>query len=372
MKKVNLGIIGCGFISSIYIETCKQLPIINIIACADLDVDRAKEKAEEFDIPKGCSVDELLSDPNIDLVLNLTIPLAHAVVTISALESGKHVYSEKPFAVSLEDGQRILTLSKKKGLIVGAAPDTFLGGGIQSCRKLIDEGWIGQPIAATAFMMNHGTEHWHPNPEFYYQAGGGPMFDMGPYYLTALINLIGPIHRVTGCTRVTFPERTILSNQRRGTKIKVEVPTHIAGVLEFENGAIGTMITSFDVWGHHLPYIEIYGTTGSLKVPDPDTFGGPIYLRKQGENNWTEVPLTHGFSENSRGIGLADMANSLLTNHQHRANGDLAFHVLEIMHGFHLSSTNQAHYQLKSTCVRPEPLPSGMSFESFNGEIINY
>ena len=372
MKKVNIGIIGCGFISSMYIKTCKQLPIIEIIACADLDVEKAKDKALEFGIPKGCSVEELLSNPNIDLVLNLTIPVAHSDISVSALASGKHVFSEKPLAVSLEDGHRIMRLANEKGLLVGSAPDTFLGGGIQTCRKLIDEGWIGQPIAATAFMMNHGPEHWHPNPEFYYQTGGGPMFDMGPYYLTALINLIGPVHKVTGSTRITYPERTITSKQSFGTSIKVDVPTYVAGVLEFENGAVGTMITSFDVWGHHLPYIEIYGTAGSLKVPDPDTFGGPVYLQKQGEKSWTEVPLSHGFIENSRGIGLADMANSLLTKRPHRANGDMAFHVLEIMHGFHLSSSNQVHYQMKSTCAKPEPLAGDMSFESFNGETVYY
>jgi predicted dehydrogenase len=357
MAKVKVGIIGCGVISEIYLKAGQKFDILDIVACADLDIARAQARAEEFHIPKFCTVDELLSDPEIEIVVNLTIPNAHAEIHLKALEAGKHTYGEKPLAVNLEDGEKILSLANRKGLLVGSAPDTFLGAGIQTCRKLIDDGWIGRPVAATAFMMKHGPESWHPNPDFFYQAGGGPMFDMGPYYLTALINLIGPVRRVTGSTSISFPERTITNELNYGTKIPVEVPTHVAGVLDFANGAVGTIITSFDVWATQLPRIEIYGTTGTLIVPDPNTFGGPIYVKRQNQTNFIEIPLMHQFAENSRGIGVVDMAYSILNGKPHRANGQMAYHVLELMHGFHIASNEGRHYEVKSTCDKPTPLP---------------
>jgi predicted dehydrogenase len=360
MKKIKVGVIGCGNISGIYFKNSKLLESIDIVACSDLYIERAKAKAEEFGIPKACTVEELLSDPDIQIVLNLTIPKAHVQVSLAALEAGKNVYCEKPLAITKEDGLKVLESAKAKGLLVGCAPDTFLGGGIQTCRKLIDDGWIGEPIGATAFMMNHGHESWHPDPEFYYKVGGGPMLDMGPYYLTALINLIGPISRITGSARITFPERIITSTPKYGTKITVDIPTYIAGVMDFENGAVGTIITSFDVWYTNLPRIEIYGTEGSLSVPDPNTFGGPVYVRRKGASQWSEVPLTHGFSENSRGIGLADMAYALISGRPHRANGDMAYHVLDIMNGFFEASKSGKHYNVTSTCQRPSSLPMGL------------
>lgn len=358
---MKVGLIGCGNISSIYFKAGQVFEALDIVACADLNLDRAREKAEAYNIPKACTVQDLLNDPEIDLVLNLTIPKAHAEVAMAALAAGKHVYGEKPLSVSKEEGKNILDLAKKKGLLVGNAPDTFLGGGIQTCRKLIDEGWIGTPVAATAFMMCPGHESWHPDPEFYYQVGGGPMFDMGPYYLTALVNLLGPVTRVTGSARISYPERTITSQPKNGQKIKVEVPTHISGVLDFESGAIGTLITSFDVWHHHMPFIEIYGSEGSLRVPDPNTFGGPVLLKRHDAKEWSEMPLSHGFIENSRGLGLVDMIYALENQREQRANGDLAYHVLEMMHGFHEASEKGAHYWLSSTCQRPEAFPVGIS-----------
>lgn len=358
MKKVKVGIIGCGNISSIYMQNCsKMFEILDLVACADIDMERAKAKAAEFNIPKACTVAELLADPEIEIVINLTIPKAHTEVCLAALEAGKNVHVEKPLAITREDGQKILELAKAKGLLVGAAPDTFLGGGIQTCRKLIDDGWIGEPVAATAFMTCHGHESWHPDPEFYYKIGGGPMFDMGPYYLTALINLVGPIKRVTGSARVTFPERTITSQPKFGTKIEVDTPTHIAGVMDFANGAVGTIITSFDVWAAKLPCIEIYGTHGSINVPDPNGFGGPVYVRRYNSSDWSEIQLTHGYSDNSRGIGVADMAYAIRTGRPHRASGELAYHVLDVMHGFLDASKEGKHLELKSTCARPAALP---------------
>ena len=357
--KIKIGIIGCGNISGIYFKRCKAFGILDVAACADMVPDRAKAKGDEFAVP-STTVDGLLSDPEIKIVVNLTIPNAHASVAMAALNAGKSVHNEKPLAITREDGRQMLALAKSKGLRVGCAPDTFLGGGIQTCRKLIDDGWIGQPVAATAFMMCHGHESWHPDPEFYYKAGGGPMFDMGPYYLTAMINLMGPVKRVTGSARVTFPERIITSQPKLGAHIKVDVPTHVAGIMDFASGAVGTIITSFDVWAAELPRIEIYGTAGTLSVPDPNIFGGPVRIRRAGEKEWSTVPLSHGYAENSRGIGVADMAYGIRNGRPHRASGELAFHVLDIMHAFHDASSQGKHVMLESTCAQPAALPLGL------------
>ena len=359
--RINVGVIGCGTISKTYLQVMKTLEILDVVACADILPERAAARAAEFGVPKACSVEELLADPDVQIVVNLTIPRAHGEVGLAALEAGKSVYNEKPLAVEREEGRRLLQIASAKGLRVGGAPDTFLGGGIQTCRKLIDDGVIGEPVAAVAFMMSHGHETWHPDPDFYYQPGGGPMFDMGPYYLTALVSLIGPIRRVTGSARVTFPERTITSQPKHGQKIQVNTPTHIAGVLDFANGAVGTIITSFDVWPANLPRIEIYGTEGSLSVPDPNTFNGPVRLWKPETKEWTEVPLTHGYTKNSRGIGVADMAYALRSGRPHRANGDLAYHVLDVMHAFLDASRENEHVQIASTCERPAALPVGLT-----------
>ncbi|WP_160719468.1 Gfo/Idh/MocA family protein [Bacillus sp. USDA818B3_A] len=355
MKKLKIGIIGCGNISSIYMENCPKFPHLELVACADLDLKRAQSQAEKFDIPKACSVEELLSDPEIQLVINLTIPKAHADVCIQALEAGKHVYTEKPLAVTREEGRQILETAKKHNLLVGSAPDTFLGAGVQTAIHLIEQGEIGVPIGASAFMICRGHEHWHPDPAFYYDFGGGPMFDMGPYYLTALVALLGPIKRIAGLTRISYPERTILSQPKAGTKIDVSIPTHISGVIDFASGVIGNITTSFDAFGGtSLPPIEIYGSEGTLLVPDPNTFGGPVKIRKRDENEFKEVPLAYGHAQNSRGLGVADMAKAILEGGDYRANGELAYHVLEAMHGFHDSSDSGIHYTMESTCKRPE------------------
>ena len=329
------------------------------MACADIDSERAQAAAAEYGI-RALSVEQLLSDPEIEIVVNLTIPIAHVEVATAAIDHGKSVYSEKPLALNTADGRRLLERAAARGVRVGCAPDTFLGGGLQTCRKLIDDGWIGEPIGASAFMMSHGHEHWHPSPEFYYQPGGGPMFDMGPYYLTALVSLIGPVAEVTGSTRATFPERTITSQPKYGQKIKVEVPTHVIGLLSFANGAVGTIITTFDVWSAELPRIEIYGTAGTLSVPDPNTFGGPVRLRRMGSNDWHEIPIPFHYTANSRGLGVADMAHALRSGRGHRAGGDLAYHVLEIMEAIYTASDAHRHVQLTGLVERPAPFPLGL------------
>ena len=358
-RKVRVGVVGCGAISGAYFKWMREYDILDVVAVSDLLPDRAAAKAKEFGVPRVMRVEEVYDSPDVDIVLNLTIPKAHASVNLAGIAGGKSVYVEKPLGIKREEGKRQLAAAAKKGVLVGCAPDTFLGGGGQTCRRLIDQGVIGEPVAATAFMAGHGHESWHPSPEFYYKKGGGPMFDMGPYYLTALVNLLGPIRRVSGSTRVTFPERTITSKPLFGKKIKVDTPTHIAGTMDFACGAIGTIVMSFDTWGHHLPMIEIYGTEGTLVVPNPNTFNGPVGLRLKDHREWRDVELTH--SENvGRGIGLADMAYALAFGRKHRASGALAYHVLDVMQSFDESSKSGRHVKITSMCERPEALPVGL------------
>ncbi len=359
-KAVGVGLIGCGVISSIYLENAKHFAEYDIVAVADLDRSRAGAQAEKYGVPRVCTVDELLADPAVEIVLNLTIPKAHFDIGMATLKAGKHLYSEKPFTIEPEDAAKLLAVAAENGLRVGSAPDTFLGGGLQTCRQLIDDGAIGQPVAATAFMFSHGPESWHANPLFFYEYGGGPLLDMGPYYVTALVSLLGQVRRVTGSARASFPERTIGSEPLKGQKIQVDVPTHVAGILDFESGAVATLMTTFDVWTDEKSRFEIYGSDGSLKVPDPNRFGGPIHLHQSGDKEWREIELTHGSAENSRGLGLADMAAAARDGRPHRANGQMAAHVLEVMHGLLKASETGAHVAIEASCERPAPLPPGL------------
>ncbi|HPD17057.1 MAG TPA: Gfo/Idh/MocA family oxidoreductase [Planctomycetota bacterium] len=356
MKKVKVGIIGCGNISGNYLHWARQLGVFDVAALADQVPERAQAKAAEHGL-RACSVADLLADPEIEIVVNLTVPRAHAAVNLAALKAGKHAYCEKPFAVTREEGRKVLAAAKKAGRLVGGAPDTFLGGGIQTCRKLIDDGAIGEPVGATAFMACRGHESWHPDPEFYYDLGGGPMLDMGPYYLTALVNLLGPVKRVSGSARISFPERLITSEPKNGTRIQVKTPTHIAGTLDFASGAIGTVVMSFDVVAHRLPIIEIYGAEGTLLVPDPNGFGGPVRIRRRGDADWTEVRLTHS-DQVGRSMGVADMAQAIALGRKPRASGELCYHVLDVMLAFEDASKSGQHVAIQSPCERPPALPT--------------
>ncbi len=359
MKKVNVAVVGCGNISSIYLENLtKHFHNVEVYAISDLIEENARTKAEKFGISKIMTFEEIIQDPNIQIVLNLTTPPFHYQLCKRALEAGKNVYVEKPLSLKYEEGKELVSLAEEKGLLLGCAPDTFLGAGIQTCRHIIDQGIIGDVIGAAAFMICHGHESWHPGPEFYYKKGGGPMFDMGPYYLSALVNMIGPVDSVSGMTAISFPTRKITSQPKYGEIIQVEVPTHVNGLLRFSNGAIGNIITSFDVWGSVLPRIEIYGTRGSMIVPDPNTFGGEVKVQQYFDTEFKLCPLVTENSENSRGIGLSDMADALLFGRtNHRANGKLALHVLEIMEKIHTSSEEHREIRLESTCEKPEAMP---------------
>ncbi len=360
ISKTGVGIIGCGNISGIYLKNLTSVfSNVELKAVADLDPSRAKAKAEEFPGVKALTVEQLLADPSISVVVNLTIPLAHATVGRAILKAGKSLYVEKPLAVELADGEELVRLAAEKKVRIGAAPDTFLGAGIQTCRKLIEDGWIGTPIGGSAFMLCGGHEGWHPDPAFYYKPGAGPMFDMGPYYLTALTALLGPVKSLMGSAKKSFATRTIGSQPKKGEIVTVEVPTHVSAILEFEAGASVTISTSFDAFGgtSHVP-IEIYGSEGTLQVPDPNTFGGPIRFRKKGSKEWTELPLLFGYAENSRGLGVSDLATGLVEGKPHRADGALALHVLEIMHGIHRSAESGARYTIKNSCHKPEGLLS--------------
>ena len=373
MAKTKIGIIGTGNISGIYIKNMYFLHNLELVAMADLIEERPRAKVEEIKakyntewklqgepkLPVACPVADLLANPEIDIVLNLTPPKQHMPVALAALNAGKHTYHEKPFATNREDGKKIMALAKKKKLRVGAAPDTFFGGGIQTCRKLIDDGWIGTPTGATAFMTCPGHETWHPDPEFYYEVGGGPMFDMGPYYLSALINLIGPVKRVAGFARKAFATRTITSPRKYGKVVKVETPTHIASTLEFAGGAVGTMIMSFDVFAADLPRIEVYGTRGSISVPDPNGYGGEVKVQI-GRGSWATVPLIHGYRENSRGVGVADMASAIAHNRPQRASGELAYHVLDVMAASLDAAKAGKTITVQSTAERPKAMPLGL------------
>ena len=359
MKPVTVGIVGNGNISPIYLENLSKTfrSIVNLKGVCDLIPERSAKAAKDWNVPVIYeTMYDMFQDPEIEIVVNLTTPKQHYGVAIEALRAGKNTHSEKPMSVVRENAKELLDLAQQRGLLVGCAPDTFMGAGIQTCRKLLDDGYIGRPIGAAAYMTCRGHESWHPDPEFYYEEGGGPMLDMGPYYVTALVNLLGPVSRLTGMAKKTFDTRTITSENKYGKVVPVEVDTHVTGIMEFANGAVGTIVTSFDVWKAEHPFIESYGTEGSLQVPDPNGFGGPVRICRRG-GEWHEFPLTHPYAQNSRGLAVADMAMALRTGRKHRANGEMTYHVLDIMLGFGDSARSGRHCELQSTCERPAPLP---------------
>lgn len=358
-------IIGCGAISGIYFKNLStQFDSIDLVACADLDQARAQAKAAEYPGVSVHTLDEILADDRIELIVNLTTPNGHYPIAAQAIAAGKHVYNEKPLCATREEGQALVAAAQAKGVRLGCAPDTFMGAGLQTSRKIIDDGGIGRPLAAHAFMLSPGMEHWHPNPEFYFKPGSGPMLDMGPYYLTALISLLGPVQRVSGSTSRGFQERIISSEPHAGQRIKVEVATHVSGLLEFVSGVVATITTSFDVVAAEVPRIEIFGSDGTLSLPDPNTFGGSPRIIRREAKEWISMPLTHPYAENSRGLGPADLAAAVRNLQPHRANGELALHVLDIMQSIHESAESGRHVELTTTCERPSAMPAKSDNES--------
>ncbi len=360
MERTKAGIIGAGFISGAYMKRAPTFEILDLVACADMNMDAARARADEFGL-RAMAVEELLADPAIDIVVNLTTPQSHVDIDLAALTAGKHVHSEKPLAIELSAATPLKAAMAGTDRRVGCAPDTFLGGGQQTARQLLDEGRIGEPVAGSAHIMLPGHERWHPNPDFYYQAGGGPMLDMGPYYLTALINLLGPIAKISGAVRRTYDHRTIGSGPRAGEEIPVDVPTHISGIIEFTAGALVDMTASFDVWKHQHNHIEIYGTKGAMIVPDPNRFDGSVFVAEK-NSDWQEITPRFPHADGDyRIIGVADMAHAIRAGRAHRASFDLAYHVLEAMDAFERSAQAGAAVTLESSCDRPAPLDANLA-----------
>ena len=359
-RRVRVGIIGCGNIFDQYAKAMPVYRVLDVRACADLDIARARDKANACNL-KALGVDELLASQDIDLVVNLTIPSSHARVATAALKAGKHVYSEKPLALDRNEAARLTALAKRRGLLLGSAPDTFFGAGLQTCVDAIRRGAIGTPVSALAFMLGHGMEHWHPNPFFFYQKGAGPMFDMGPYYLTALVVLLGPAVRVCASTKISFAKRRITSQPNAGRFISPTTPTHVAGVVDFASGASASITVSFDAWSRpSLPPLVVYGSKGALLVPDPNRFDDPVRICREGKEP-EDVPLSH-VTGRGRGAGVADLAYSILRRRRAcRVDSALGQHVVEIMSAFEVSSTRGRHVQLRTTCRQPAPLPKNLT-----------
>ena len=365
MSKLGIGIIGCGNISTAYLTLAPLFKGIEVRAVADINPSAAQEKADEFNV-RAQSVEDLLGADDIDIVVNLTIPAAHFSTTRTILQAGKHAYSEKPLVLSLQEGKELAALAAENGLRVGSAPDTFLGGAHQQARALIDQGSLGDIVGGTAHVMSHGMEHWHPNPDFFFKPGAGPVFDVGVYYITQLVNLIGPIKSISSLSGTATPERTITSEPRNGEKIKVETPTTLMGTLEFHNNAKIQFFCSWDVWKHKHSTIELYGLEGSMIVPDPNFFSGDILISHK-EEDWQVINndnMLLGIPNktdnngdkiaNYRGIGLSDMIDAISHQRQSRCSLDLAIHVLEAMEGIIKSSEERVIYNMKTKPNQPD------------------
>jgi predicted dehydrogenase len=359
-QPLRIGVVGCGVISGAYLETFPRLPGLKVTAVADLVAARAESTAAKWPGVRALALDDLLAGDDVDAVVNLTLPAAHAAVAHAAIAAGKHVYGEKPLAATVQESEAIVRAAAEAGVRAGCAPDTVLGVGVQTARRCIDEGGIGTPLAATAFMTTPGHERWHHRPEFYYQPGGGPLLDMGPYYLTALVHLLGPVRRVVGASSRPRRQRVIGSGPAAGATFAVETDTHVTGIIEHASGVLSTIIMSFDVWAAHLPRVEVYGTQGSISVPDPNRFDGPVGRYRPDTGGWEPVAASAGYTGASRGYGVADMARAIETHRPHRASADIAHHVLDTMVSLLEASRLQRSLDVQSTCSVPELVVPGI------------
>ncbi|WIY25179.1 Gfo/Idh/MocA family protein [Parasedimentitalea psychrophila] len=367
MHILGVGIIGCGNISTTYLNFAPKFCGLEVRAVADINMDTAISRAQEYNV-RADTVEALLQADDIDIIVNLTIPAAHFEITRKILQAGKHAYSEKPFVLNLDDGKELRDLATAKGLRIGSAPDTFFGGSHQLARAAIDGGKIGTVIGGSCHVMSHGMEHWHPNPDFFFQPGGGPVLDLGPYYITNLIQLIGPVRAVTAMTGTSFPTRTISNGPRDGETVPVETPTNIHALLEFENGAIVTFGASWDVWNSAHPNMELYGTQGTISLPDPNFFGGEVTLATKGDDFAVLAASDHPFGvaneedndgrlqANYRAAGLAEMAQAISEDRLHRCNIDLALHAVDVMTAILAAGETRQWIEMTTSCARPAPL----------------
>jgi predicted dehydrogenase len=363
---LRIGVVGCGSISGIYLTNAALFPGIRFTAVSDIRKEVAKAKGAQFNLP-AVTPRELLRREDVDLVLNLTVPAAHTEVSLAAIEAGKHVYTEKPLATSLKDGKAIMAAAVRKGAKVGAAPDTVLGSGIQTARRLVESNEVGDIVTGTATVLSHGMEHWHPNPVFFFKPGGGPILDMAPYYLSTLVNLLGPVKSVSATGKMGFKHRTVsVEGPLKGKRIKVETLTTVNALVSFANGAEIVMLMSWDVWKHGQLPIELHGTKASLRVPDPNFFGGTVQIA-DGATDWRMIetqdqvygrinwPLKEPRTANYRGLGLAEMAEAMRHRREPRASGALALHVLDAMLAILKSAETGRPVKLVSTCKPPPP-----------------
>jgi predicted dehydrogenase len=364
-RRAGIGIIGAGNILGRYLKGMSRFPSLHVVGCATSSPERARAAAAEHGIGSFGSVAELLASPEVDVVLNITTPLAHAETTDAALDAGKHVYVEKPITTALPDAQRLVQKAEASGLLIGAAPDTFLGSAAQTARRAVDDGMVGQPIGVAGFITSGRVETWHPDPTFLFQPGGGPVADMGPYYLTAMVNLLGPVASVSARGRIGSPTLTVTSPDRRVDAVTVTVPTHVSAVLELESGVIGTLVASFDAWDHHLPRIEVYGSEGTLCLPDPNGFDGDVLLKRHADQEWRVLPPVlppsaepGSVDQYLRGPGVADLV-AALDGAPQRASAHLACHVLEVIEG--IEGSNGAAVAMSTRIDRPEPVAPASS-----------
>ncbi len=356
-QPLRIGVVGCGAISGQYLATASRLAALDVTAVADLRSDRADAIAARHGA-RALSVEALVADPEVDLVLNLTIPEAHAEVALTAIAAGKHVYGEKPLASTTTAARKVMDAASAAGVRLGCAPDTVLGTGIQTARRAVDDGRIGTPIAATATMVTPGHERWHPDPDFYYRLGGGPLLDMGPYYITALVTILGPVIATLGAASHSRSTRTIASGPRAGEVIAVDVDTHVTGVLVHESGVLTTLVMSFDAVASHAAPIEIHGGSATLVVPDPNMFEGDVQVRDIGAVDWATLPPSAGYRGASRGYGIADLA-ATPPGSEPRAGGRLAYHVLDIMESLLTSAGSGRSVDVSSSCERPASVALG-------------
>jgi predicted dehydrogenase len=324
---VRVGVVGCGIVAKVYVEGSTAFDSFDVVACADLDMENATAFAEVHGL-KASTVDELIADPAIEVVLNLTPPAAHAPVMRAALEAGKHVYTEKPITTTVAEGRELLAEADRRGLRIGCAPDTFLGAAYEAARELIAQGAIGMPLAATATFLVGGPDSWHPNADFFYRAGGGPMLDIAPYYLTAIASLLGPYRAALGLATTPTPERRFGVGPRAGEAFTVDVPTHAVAALQLESGALATVTVSFEAFGQYSSGLIVHGSGGSLELPDANAFGGAVRVRN-GNGEWKPVQYESAGLTETRGLGLDEMLGAIRDERPHRASGALGLHVLE-------------------------------------------